>query len=198
MMERFISKLRKTYYRVFSDRVEYIPMRLPVEKITEEFEKLLRAKIKRKVRNYHIREADEDDLNSIVYLFDQAWHSTTMPFIPLSKNKIAANVLHNPDKMFLIAEIDSKDCGFVLIVISEHDKTVGEISALGIVPEYQHKGIGTLLGIASWDVFKERGVKELRCKVYKDNQISKSFLMGLGFEEISVRDKALMHNKIPI
>ena len=194
-MGRLLSKLKKAYYRLFIARVVYIPMRLPVEKITEEFENFLREKVNQKINNSHIREANLDDLSSLIFLFDEAWHSTTMPYHPLSKKKIITKIFYNPDKKILIADIDSFDCGFAFI--GQINDDIGEISALGILPEYQHKGIGTLLGIASWDFFRERGVNVLQCKVYKDNQISKSFLKGIGFEENLPQNSEILYKKIP-
>jgi len=37
--------------------------------------------------------------------------------------------------------------------------------------------------MAAWNYFKEKGLKELRCEVYNDNQKSFNFIKGLKFEE---------------
>lgn len=196
-MKGFFSKIKKLYYNLFINRLSYIPLKLPVEKITDEFEALIRKKVARKVKEYHIREAAEEDIDSVVHLFDAAWHSTSMPYRPLSKKKLIDKIVHNPDALILIIDIKSVDCGFILLSFKGENNEIGNIPAIGIIPEYHHRGIGTLLGVASWDYFKTRGVKELRAKVYKDNQKSMNFLKGLGFEEDYEQDIGLLQGKIP-
>jgi len=181
-MAKIFEKLKKFFYRLFMGRFAYIPMRLPVEKITSDFERSLRKKVDNKLKNFTIREAKEKDIDILIELFDKAWHSTTMPFRPLNRNKIIDKILTNPDALFLIANVGGEDTGFILIDFVGSDKNIGEISALGILPEHQSKGIGTLLGLKSWEYFKERNVEELICKVYMENEKSKSFLERMGFE----------------
>jgi ribosomal protein S18 acetylase RimI-like enzyme len=43
--------------------------------------------------------------------------------------------------------------------------------------------LGTILGLAAWNYFKEKGLKELRCEVYKENLRSYNFIKSLNFEE---------------
>ena len=57
------------------------------------------------------------------------------------------------------------------------------IAGLGIIPRFQRKGLGTVLGMAAWNYFKEADVKELKCEVYIDNITSYTFISSLGFEE---------------
>ena len=92
-------------------------------------------------------------------------------------------MLKDEDIIFLIAKIEGKDSGFALIYFTGTDRKISVIAGLGILPELQRKGLGTMLGLASWDYFKKKGVKELRCKVYKDNKTSYNFIRGLKFEE---------------
>ncbi|MHA1274891.1 MAG: GNAT family N-acetyltransferase, partial [Promethearchaeota archaeon] len=59
----------------------------------------------------------------------------------------------------------------------------GIIAGLGVLPRFQRKGLGKILGMAAWDLFKKKGVKELRCEVYIENKSSYNFIKSLGFEE---------------
>ena len=52
-----------------------------------------------------------------------------------------------------------------------------------MIPKFQRKGLGSVLGLATWDYFKKKGVKELRCEVYKSNNASTNFIEALRFEE---------------
>ena len=61
------------------------------------------------------------------------------------------------------------------------------IAGLGVLPRFQRKGLGTVIGMAAWNYFKKKGVKELRCEVYKSNTVSYNFIASLGFEEFGVK-----------
>jgi L-amino acid N-acyltransferase YncA len=39
--------------------------------------------------------------------------------------------------------------------------------------------------MAAWDYFKKKGVKELRCEVFKDNAVSYNFIKSIGFVEFA-------------
>ena len=184
-MGRFKSLFSKVYSDIkntFQKERDFIQMRLPVHNITEEFEYNLKEKIMESNIKTEIREATENDIESLIDLHNRAWHSTPMPYTPLTKERIN-EILNDESIVFLIAKVEGQDSGFALIYFTTKDKLVGIIAGLGIIPELQRKGLGTVLGIASWDLFKKKGVKELRCKVYKDNKVSYSFIRGLGFEE---------------
>ncbi len=180
-----IQSLSNKFREGFQRDLNYIQMRLPVNKITRDFEESLQNKIKHKVKQAKIREAVEDDIEDLIIIHDQAWHSTPMPYHSLSKDKLF-EIIKDPDITVLIAEINSIEIGFIILYFTGENNIIGVIAGLGILPEYQHKGLGTFLGITSWNYFKGKGVKELRCKVFKDNKISYNFIKGLGFEEYSL------------
>lgn len=62
-------------------------MRLPVEKITKDFEEMLRDKIAHNIIHADIREATKEDADIIINVYKRAWRSTIMhvPII-LKKN----------------------------------------------------------------------------------------------------------------
>ena len=169
---------------LFYNRVNYIQMRLPVDKITKEFEDSLREKIEYSVVPAEVREASKEDIERIMKVYDLAWHSSPMPIREIGKNTFL-KIFEEPTTVFLIASIDSNDAGFILLDFEGKNNEVGVIGGLGVLPKFQHKGLGTTLAIAAWDYFKKKGAKELRCEVYKDNRIPYSFIKSLGFEEYS-------------
>ncbi len=176
------SRITSSVEDSFKRESDYIQMRLLVEDITDNFEKKLKLKTEHNIFHADIREAKGEDLKSIVNLYNLAWHSTSMPYHTLNENNLTV-MMEDPDIVFLIAQIDSIDSGFALIYYAGQNNEIGVIAGLGVIPELQNKGLGTILGLAVWSYFKKRGVKELRCKVYKDNRISYSFIKGLKFEE---------------
>ncbi len=170
--------------QLFYNRVNYIQMRLPVDKITKEFEDSLREKTEHNVVHAKFREASEEDIEHIMKVYDLAWHSSPMPIREVGKDTFL-KIFKDPTSIFLIASIDSKDAGFILLDFEGKNNEVGIIGGLGVLPKFQHKGLGTILAMAAWDHIKKKGAKELRCEVYKDNRIPYSFIKSLGFEEYS-------------
>ena len=169
-------------HNFYEKGLEYIQMRLPVEKITEEFEKSLKETIEKKIIRAKIREGTSEDLDRVMEIYNKSWLTSNTPFRPITFESLLT-IYDDPDTVFLIAKVHGIDAGFVILDREGENNQYGVIAGLGILPRFQRKGLGTVLGMASWDYFKKRGVEELRCEVYKDNIASSSFINGLGFEE---------------
>jgi len=169
-----------------STGMTYIQMRLPVEKITEEFEVEIRKKVEKNILRAKIREASKDDLESVAFLHNRSWMTSSTPFSPISHETIK-KIFEYPDTKILIAKVYGIDGGFVILDFEGKEKEFGIICGLGVLPRFQRKGLGTVIGMATWDFFKKRGVKELRCEVYKDNIVSYNFIKSLGFEEFDIK-----------
>jgi ribosomal protein S18 acetylase RimI-like enzyme len=92
-----------------------------------------------------------------------------------------------PETRILIAKVYGADAGFAILDFEGPNQEYGIIAGLGVIPRFQRKGLGTVLGMASWEYFKKKGVKELRCEVYKDNTVSYNFISSLGFENYDVK-----------
>lgn len=174
-----VSKLQQ---EVIDKGMVYLQMRLPINKITEEFEDSLKEKIEHKIFHASIREATEGDLTSIKNIYNRAWLTSNTPFRPIEKDTLKI-IFKNPETVFLVAKVYNLDGGFVILDFEGENKEYGVIAGLGVLPRFQGKGLGTILGMAGWNYFKEKGLKELRCEVYKDNQKSYNFIKGLNFEE---------------
>lgn len=167
---------------LLKDDESYIHMRLPIEKITKEFEENLRTKFDKTLTNVKIREATKNDVENFIQLHKQIWMSTKMPYRPFSK-EVLIKLIEDPNVIFLITNLNDKDCGFGIIHYTGEKNQIGVISALGIIPDLQRKGFGTILGLEIWGYFKKKGLKELRCRVSKENKSAYLFIKNLGFEE---------------
>jgi ribosomal protein S18 acetylase RimI-like enzyme len=164
----------------------YIQMRLPVNKITKDFENILKSKIEEKIFQARIREATETDIQVIVDIYNKSWLTSNTPFRPLDKSTIK-KIYNDPDTKFLIASVYGIDAAFVILDFEGDNKEYGVIAGLGVLPRFHRRGLGTVIGLAAWNYFKNKGVKELRCEVYKDNQTSYNFIKGLQFEEFGMK-----------
>ena len=100
-----------------------------------------------------------------------------------------STILEHPDTVFLIGKIYGIDSAFVLLDFEGENKEYALIAALAVIPRFQRRGVGTILGMAAWNYLKENHphVKEIRCEVYKDNKVSYAFIKGIGFEEYDTR-----------
>ncbi|MFX0138763.1 MAG: GNAT family N-acetyltransferase [Candidatus Hodarchaeota archaeon] len=174
----------KAVENLYQDGMVYIQMKLPVEKITKEFEEKLKNKIEHNIIQAKIREATKEDLDSLKYIYNRAWLTSNTPFRPITKTDLS-KILEYPDTIFLIAKIYGSDAAFLLLDFEGENNEYAIIAALAVIPRFQRRGVGSVLGMASWQYLKEKypNVKEVRCEVYKDNLVSYSFIKGIGFEE---------------
>ncbi|MBY9009141.1 MAG: GNAT family N-acetyltransferase [Candidatus Lokiarchaeota archaeon] len=168
--------------QILNNGMVYLQMRLPIEKITKEFENTLKEKIERNIFQANIREAELKDLSMITDIYNKSWLTSSTPFKPIQRGTLK-KIFTNQNTVFLIAKVYGDDGGFVILDFEGENNEYGVIAGLGVLPRFQGKGLGTILGLAAWNYFKEKGLKELRCEVYKDNQKSFYFIKGLNFEE---------------
>ena len=164
--------------------LEYIQMKLPVDKITPEFEKKITEKVERNILRAKIREAKLDDLDSIVALYNRSWMTSNTPYSPISVQSLKI-IYEYPETKILIAKAYGTDAAFVILDYEGLNKEYGIIAGLGVIPRFQRKGLGTVIGMAAWNYFKKKGVKELRCEVFKDNKVSFNFIKSIGFVEFA-------------
>ncbi|MFW9930306.1 MAG: GNAT family N-acetyltransferase [Candidatus Thorarchaeota archaeon] len=167
---------------LLKDDENYIHMKLPIKKISREFENELKKKIRNDINVIKIREATRKDVQVFIQLHKVIWTSTSMPYKPFSR-EIVEELIEKPNIIFLIANFNDKDVGFGIIHYVGEERQIGIITAIGVIPEHQRKGFGTILGLEIWKYFKEKGLVELQCRVSKDNKKAKEFIKSLGFEE---------------
>jgi len=160
----------------------YIQMRLDIEDITEKFSNELEQY---RISGIKIRKATIEDLSIFVKLYNRAFMRGSDPWSPASEPQFK-EILSHESTVVLIASIEEEDVGFIIIDLEEDPKIgkVGIICGLGTDPRWQRRGIARFLGIASWDYFKQRNVKELRCEVYENNKPSYNLIKSLHFQEV--------------
>jgi len=175
--------IKESKDKILTEGLTYVQMRLPVEEITKDFEDSLKEKIERNIINAKMRIGTESDLESLMNVYNKSWLTSNTPFRPITTKSLKI-ILDDPDTTLLIAKVYGQDSGFVLLDFEGENKEYGVIAGLGIVPKFQRRGLGTILGMAAWNFFKEKKtIKELRCEVYEDNKGSYAFIKGLGFKE---------------
>ena len=174
----------KAAEELYQDGMVYIQMRLPVEEITQEFEDKLKNKIEHNIIKAKIREATESDLETLKNMYNRAWLLSNTPYRPITKTDLK-KILDYPDTVFLIAKVYGIDAAFVLLDFEGEHNEIAIIAALAVIPRFQRKGVGTIIGMSAWNYLKQNysNVKEIRAEVYKDNYVSYSFIKGIGFEE---------------
>lgn len=173
---------------LYEDGMIYIQMRLPVDKITEAFENKLKDKIEQNIIKAIIRKAKREDLDSLKNIYNRAWLTSNTPFRPITKTDLQ-KILEAPDTLFLIARVYGIDAAFVLLDFEGENKEFAVIAALAVLPRFQRRGLGKILGVYLWNFLKQNydNVKEIRAEVYKDNKVSYAFIEGIGFEEYERR-----------
>jgi ribosomal protein S18 acetylase RimI-like enzyme len=167
---------------ILTTGMKYIQLKLPVNKITDEFEAEITKKVELNFLNAKIRDATKKDLESVVYMYNRSWMTSSTPYSPISIDTLK-KILEYPETKILIARVYGIDAGFIILDLEGSNKEYGVIAGLGVIPRFQRKGLGTVLGMAAWKHFKNLGVKELRCEVYHENKVSHNFIVSLGFEE---------------
>jgi ribosomal protein S18 acetylase RimI-like enzyme len=184
-MEWFRSLLQRTLAETLDElkfESDYIQMRLPMEKITSEFEDALEDRAEHAYIHARIREADINDIENFQKLHEETWQESNMRYKPFSK-ELLKDLILDPNITFLIADVDGKDSGFGIVYFTGNHKNVGVVAALGVIPELQGEGLGTILGLKIWQYFKNKGLKELHCRVSRENSNAYNFIKSFGFEE---------------
>ena len=161
-MQRIKKFFSRAYLGLKERDPNFIQMRLYVKSITPEFVNSLKEKIEHTILQADVREASEEDINSLIHLHDLAWHSTPMPYRPLKEDSIF-NLLNDPTIVFLIAKVKGEDSGFTLIYFTGEEKWIGVIAGMEIIPDLHRKGLGTILGMAAWYI--SRRVELQNCVV---------------------------------
>ena len=178
----FLSVDKKDQKEEEVEALEYIQMKLPVSDITPEFEERITKKVKSNILRAKIREANEEDLHSVKYLYDRSWLTSQTPFSAISVSSLKT-IFEYPETIILIAKVYGSDAGFAILDYEGENRDIGVIAGMGIIPRFQRKGLGTVIGMAAWSYFKNKGVQELRCEVFKGNTVSYQFIKSIGFKE---------------
>ncbi|MFX1314983.1 MAG: GNAT family N-acetyltransferase [Promethearchaeota archaeon] len=166
--------------------LKYIQMRLPIEKITPAFEQKIKEKVEHNILRAKIREVTLDDLESIKNIYNRAWLTSNEPYTQINVDALR-EIYKDQDTVIFIAKVYGTDAGFMILDREGPNKEYGVICGLGVEIRFQGRGLGTVLGLAAWNYFKEKGVIELRCEVYEKNSASQFFINSMGFEQYGVK-----------
>ena len=160
-------------------------LKLPIEKITSEFENKFRDRLKHYDENPNIREVKEEDYETLVHIYNRAYKNLHEKILPINID-ILRDMKDDPESVILVAEIDDNIAGLIIIEFegSENEYEYVTITDWAVSPKFRRKGIGTRLCIAAWECFKPKGVKEIRCEVYVNNPVAYNFIKSMGFDKI--------------
>ncbi|GAG20451.1 unnamed protein product [marine sediment metagenome] len=96
-----IEVVDKTTEELYQDGMVYVQMRLPVGKITKEFEVKLTDKIEHNIIQGKIREATKEDLDTLKNIYNRAWLTSNTPFRSITKTDLLT-ILEHSDTVFFI------------------------------------------------------------------------------------------------
>lgn len=176
------SNIERNITTLYSEDENYIKLTLPIAKARDLTVGTLKKYTQTHKINVKIREAQEKDIPIINDIYHKSWGASHLPMKDVTE-ELFLEIFEDPDTRFLIAEMDSQEAGFILVEFNKLNKEIGLISGLGVLPEFQGKGLGKYLALEAWNFFKDKGIKELRCEVFKNNDVAISFIKSLGFEE---------------
>ncbi len=183
LIDDFSEDLQEKNNRV----IRYKQLRMPINKITEEFQQFIEHKVTLNFPRANIIVASEKDVNNIARLYNRAWLTSNTPFQRIEP-EIFERMIKNPRSHFLMAKVYGIAAGFIIADIEGENDELGFITGLAIEPRFQRKGLGTALALAAWNLVFKGTVKELRCEVYVENIRSLKFVKSMGFEEFDVKE----------
>ncbi len=120
-----------------------------------------------------IRPMTPDDMEDVVRLSLEAWAPVFRSFEQVLGSKIYLHIypewkrqqrevvekICKDEKTFvLVAEVDERVAGFIAYTLNSEEKT-GEVELLAVHPDYQNRGIGTMLNNFVLEKMKESGMK---------------------------------------
>jgi ribosomal protein S18 acetylase RimI-like enzyme len=144
--------------------------------------------------DFTIRDMTLEDLKDVQDVAKTSWHATYEGIIPLSVQENFLKSAYNDEMMkarlarsfLFVAEVTGKIVGFANFspVNEEGD---AELSAIYLSPEFQGRGIGTML--LNQGILKIDGVKKIYLNVEKENNIGVTFYEAKGFKQIEEFDE---------
>jgi len=164
----------------------YRQMRISIRELTPEQEKMYNEELELNLLKAKIYEASEFDIEALVNLYNKSWITSNTPYRRIEA-KTMMSLYHNPEILILIAKFYGIPAGFIILDFAGAKNHYCSVLALGILPRFQHRGLGRFLALNAWKYFKQRDIRELRSEVYVDNIVSYKFNQAMGFEEIGLK-----------
>ncbi len=132
-------------------------------------------------KEYIVREAKEEDLETIVRLEKASFPEYPYPF------KVFEELLMRCPKYFLIVEYKGRISGYVCGRLV--GKSLGVVVSIAVEPELRRRGIGRILMLELESRFRENHVKTVRLEVGVDNDAAIRLYESLGYETAGLRRK---------
>ncbi|MEM2136150.1 MAG: N-acetyltransferase family protein [Candidatus Freyarchaeota archaeon] len=126
-----------------------------------------------------IRNIRKDELQKFVDLVNESLTHCPDPFIPMTLDFAEKW----PLEQTLVAEVDGKIVGFLMF---ESRGKIGLPVQLGVLPKYRRMGVGTSLLLTLLRNFKNRGIEEVKMKVFKNNVPALTLYKKLKFKVYGV------------
>ena len=164
----------------------YRQMKLSIDEMTPQFEKKLNEELKLNPLKAKVREATERDIGALVDLYNKSWMTSNTPFSRITIETMKS-LYNDPDIVILIGRVYGIDAGFMILDFAGVEDHYGRVLAIGILPRFQHKGLGKFLGYNAWNYVKQKDIRELRSEVYLENTVSYKFIKAMEFEVVEVK-----------
>jgi ribosomal protein S18 acetylase RimI-like enzyme len=136
------------------------------------------------LKNIKIRQAAKSDIKNIKSLTRYLMKIEEVDDINkqtqlIINQRILPTFNKKSDNKVIIAEIDKKVAGYVLVEML--NKLAASMVYIVVGPEFQKMGIGRKLIKGAEDYLKKKKIKILQATVHKDNEKSKKFHEKMGF-----------------
>lgn len=122
-----------------------------------------------------IRNLMENELEEYVDLVNTSLTHCPDPFVPMNLDFAKKWPLGQT----LVAEVDGRLVGFLMF---ESRGKMGLPVQLGVLPQYRRKGVGTSLLLFLLNDFRNRGIEDIRMKVFKNNVPALTLYKKLKFK----------------
>lgn len=92
-------------------------------------------------------------------------------------------IKHPKDQHYVVAEVDGKLIGFILVEVSGMYVGRGSVDDLYVQSEHRGKGVGRALLQTAFEWLKNNGAKRVGLGVHKSNDVAIRLYKSVGFEE---------------
>ena len=148
--------------------------------------------------DFAIREATKADFDGVgkVFAEELEHHIDLLPgrfqmADPIMTSKWYDELLFNPDKTLLVAEMGEKIAGLVLIQLKRSSdnpiyrpRRFADIDELAVAKRYRGQGIGRALMDAAHKFIRSQGIDEVELDVWERNSGAIAFYEKLGYAKL--------------
>lgn len=124
---------------------------------------------------FKIRQATMDDVETLMAIEKQVYLGT-----PWNRAAFASDLARSRDRLYLLVNHDGQDVAYVGSSVNwfQYDMHVTNI---GVIPEFQDMGLGTLMMSELKTVAKENDIKTMSLEVRRSNEGAQRLYKRFGF-----------------